>query len=584
MPPLSKKSPDAASDLLGAEAPKLPGWGPLSACMAFALVVVLPTIIKGNASGHDFEFHLASWMETARQWQEGIVYPRWAPAAHYGFGEPRFIFYPPVSWVLGAALGIILPWKAVPGAFAWLALTLAGLTTYRLVREYQAPGVALWAAGLYVTNPYNLINLYLRSAFAELLASALFPLAMLFALRLAQPLERGRREKNSMVFLSVVVAAIWLTNAPAAVITCYSLGLLLAVAAFRRRSLRPLLRGALAGGLGLALGGFYIVPALYEQKWVQIGEAFVSGLRPEDNFPFTWWISDEHRAFNFLISWVEMAELALAALVFTAAWRRVGRGGRERGGEAARAGGLRLRDAFLLILSLGIAAAVLLLRPALPLWQVLPFLKDVQFPWRWLFVMNLALVFAAATAGRPGRFRHVWTIATLVVWLALNSYLLTLPLWEGTDVSEFAAAIDTGAGYESIDEYLPSGADPDQLVRGAPQVALADPESPPDNFHFTVEKWRAEEKLLSVETPQALRLQLRLLNYPAWQVEVNGGPGVKESHPDTGQLIISVPAGRSRVRIFFTRTPDRAAGAAVSMAAAAALLSLVAMGRRFHAA
>jgi hypothetical protein len=552
--------------------------------MGFALVMILPTLIKGNASGHDFEFHLASWVETARQWQEGVFYPRWAPGAHCGFGEPRFIFYPPVSWILGAALGNVLPWPAVPGAFAWLALTLQGLASYRLVREWQPPGVALWAAGLWVANPYNVINVYHRSAFAELLASGLFPLALLYALRLAAPAGKVAPDKHSphknIVVLSLVVAGIWLTNAPAAVITCYSVGLLLVVAAIRSRSVGPVLRGALAGALGLALAGFYVVPAVYEQKWVQIAEAFSGGLRPEDNFPFTGWIGSEHRAFNFLISWVQMAELALAAALFLAALRLGRRSNPDSPQEATPAAGPALRDARIPILCLGIAAAFLLLRPTLPLWHALPFLKAVQFPWRFLSVLNLAIVFAAATAGRPGRSRYAWTIATLAVWLVINSYLLTLPVWEGTDVAEYVGAINSGAGYESIDEYLPNGADSEQLAPGAPQVALADPESPPDSFQFAVEKWQAEEKLLSIQASEPVRLQLRLLNYPAWQVEVNGSPGIKESHPDSGQLIISVPAGRSRARVRFARTPDRTWGGALSLGALALVLGLVFRGRR----
>jgi hypothetical protein len=547
----------------------------MHAAMTFAFVMVLPALLKGNASGHDFEFHLVSWMEVCNQWHEGALYPRWAAGANYGYGEPQFIFYPPLSWILGAALGNVLPWRSVPGLFAWLALTLAGLSAYRLVRELQPQGIALWAAGFYATNPYNLLNVYHRSSFAELLASALFPLAVLYALRLVpsrgNDKSEGKRPQESIVLLACVVAAIWLTNAPAGVLTCYGLALLLVVAAIRSQSVLPLLRGGLACALGLGLSGFYIVPALYEQKWVHIAAAFTSGLRLEDNFPFTWWISEEHRQFNFVISWVQMAELALAALVFPAAWRALRQESRESKfsarGKSWPATSLWQADGILLVLCLGIAAALLLFRPSLPVWRSLPFLREVQFPWRTLSVLNLAMACAAATAGVPGRLRHAWKILTLALWLGLSGYLLTLAAWEGTDMEEIAASVQSGAGYESVEEYVPTAADREQLRPGAPQIALADPESPPEHLHFKVEKWLAEEKEFSVEASEPTRLQLRLLDYPAWQVEVNGAPGEQEAHPDTGQLIVSVPTGRSHVRVFFGRTPDRTVGGLLSLIA-----------------
>ena len=136
------------------------------------LLAITPFFWWGSPSGHDFEFHMFSWMEVLGQWKHGIVYPRWAALAHWGYGEARFLFYPPASWTLGAVLGAVLPWKMVPGAYCWIVLTLAGAAMYRLAREWLAAPDALFAAVFYALNPYHLLIVYWRSAYAELLARA----------------------------------------------------------------------------------------------------------------------------------------------------------------------------------------------------------------------------------------------------------------------------------------------------------------------------------------------------------------------------------------------------------------------------
>lgn len=526
---------------------------------AAALAVVLPFCFLGNASGHDFEFHLASWIDVAQQWKEGVFYPRWAALANYGYGEPRFIFYPPASWMLGAALSFLLPWKMVPGAYLWLVLTVAGLCMFRLAADWMPPRDALFAAVLYAVNPYHLLIAYCRSDFAEMLGAAIFPLAVRYAIR------AGTEPRRAFAPLALVTAATWLANAPAGVMLSYSLALLLAVTAWRGRSLRVLLFGGGAMALGFTLAAFYIVPAAFEQAWVNIAEVLSSGLRPQDNFLFTTTRDPEHTLFNYLASKTAVVEIGVTgmALVFSARLRR----------HSPRA--------WWLLLALAAASTALMLPLTSPAWSYLPKLRFVQFPWRWLFALGVPFAFLAAAALEQVRLKPaLWAMALAA--LALGGFAMTNQAWwDPGGVTEFhSAALESG--YEGTDEYGPRGSDHYDLKRAAPRVAAAVPpgaasagQAPAADAGLVVHihSWKPDHKAFSVDSSQAMTLGLRLLNYPAWRVETNGRAARAASDPQTGQMLIAVPAGHSRVRVSFARTQDRLWGGIVSVLAAAVLLA-----------
>src|SRR4029079_18872116 len=157
-------------------------------------------------------------------------------------------------------------------------------------------------------NPYHIVIVYWRSACAELLAAALLPLLLLAVLR------SEKFERKAILALTLIVAAAWLTNIPSAVMLTYSMALLLTIAAVMRRSWRPLVIGAVALLLGLALAGFYVVPVLYEQKWIEIAQVLSLGVRPQDNFIFTFLNNPDHDRFNLLISLISIAEIVLMAV------------------------------------------------------------------------------------------------------------------------------------------------------------------------------------------------------------------------------------------------------------------------------
>jgi hypothetical protein len=526
----------------------------LLAITAVATLIVLPMLFRGNVSGHDMEFHLASWMDVAQQWHQGVLYPRWTQGANYGFGEPRFIFYPPISWLAGAALGCVLPWRAVPGALIWLTLVLGGLSMWRLARAALPENDAILAAVFFAVNPYTLMVVYFRSDYAELIAVALFPLLVLGVLRIAT------HDRKAIAGVAVVYAAIWLSNAPEAVLASYSAALLLVVLATLKKSLAPVLAGGVALAAGMGLAAYYILPAAYEQRWVDIGQVLAMELRPVENFLFTHAENPEFVWFNWRMSMIACLMLGATAIA---------------GGFAAR----RRRitpEVWWTLAALTAVIFCLMSRFSLPVWDHLPKLRFVQFPWRWLGPLAVPCSMFLAMSFSGLRKKWLGWIGVWAMLAILLGVMISTAWWDAQDVPDLKQAITSGKGYEGTDEYTALGGDRTDLPEGAPRASAlnddGDPMDASDGVRLYVQGWDPEQKHIEVESRVPLRLAPKLEYFPAWHVDVDGHPATAVPAEDTAQLLVPLPPGTHRVDIRMAHTWDRTIGALISQFTAAGML------------
>ena len=401
-----------------------------------ALLATLPLILHGCSCGHDFDFHLQSWLDAAQQLRHGILYPHWAFSAAYNSGEPRFLFYPPLSWLLGALLTIVFPIAATPAIYTFIALTAAGFAMHYLARHFTTPNAALLAAILYLANPYMLFNAFERTAYAELLAAAWIPLLLLAVLR----------KRPTVPGLAIPIALLWLTNAPAAVMGCYTVALLATlrllltlrspqtmgtsdrnyenVGTPERSSakagapdLSHLEIGVLASpqpptetpvqlaltyiagtALGLTLPAFYLIPAAYERRYVQIAMAIIPNMRFQDNFLFGHTADAPHNTVLHTASLLAVTLLALtfaATLILLLLKPRTSK--LEAQSSQLEAGSDPLSSHLAPVLLLTTTLIAFLLLPiSTPIWNHLPNLAFLQFPWRLLTILAAILAFTLA--------------------------------------------------------------------------------------------------------------------------------------------------------------------------------------------
>jgi hypothetical protein len=307
---------------------------------------------------------------------------------------------------------------------------------------------------------------------------------------------------------------------------------------------------------------------------VNIAQALSAGLLPSENFLYTIINDPEHTLFNWIASTIAILLMILTGLAALRA-----RGGEENHGNRG-AFDNRLWQAILLLAGV---AALLMLRFTSPLWALLPKLRFVQFPWRWMSLLCVPFAVFLGSAMARKRWGWVWAVVTFALIGGTAVVLVQRGWWDTQDIPTLRAAIANGEGFDGTDEYDPAGDDHTNLPTKSSQAMVTDTDSiPGPNSRPTihVDRWTPEEKQVSVNSREPFFLGLRLLNYPAWRAEVDGAAVTPRGGDDYNQMIVPVPAGESHVSVWFVRTWDRTLGGGLSALSAVAALGLLLTGIR----
>ena len=530
-----------------------------------AAVAVAPQLAHGNSCGHDFDFHLASWFDCLNSWRHGIPYPHWAESANYGAGEPRFVFYSPLTWMMGAALGAALPWTLVPVALIFLLLAGTGLATRVLARQALSEGAATLAGCAALFSGYALFTAYERTAFAELAGGLWIPLVLLFALR-------DRSASGGSLRRALDGSAV---------------GLALAIGA----------------GLGIGLVALYLVPAAWEQRWVDIHQGTEDpGQTLENNWLFAVHADPAlalHDSVLHTVSMIAVLMIAAALAGLLACWLR----GRLPGGRC-----------WWIPLALIPLAALFLQFPVSHwLWNLLPELRFLQFPWRWLLAVEAPMAIFLAAAVWPCVTARLWRrvavgLACSVAFLAMTCYAardLDQSCDDEDSVPGMLSVYGSGRGFIGTYEYEPIGADNAEVAMRLPDACLVSDAATvlgvssvnPDTEEtelvwqagqgscaaaFSWQSGGPEHKRLSAIIPRAGYLVLRLRSYPAWRIQLNGRAVGDLPRREDGLMAVPEAQGRVNLAVDWATTPDVIAGRWLTALAALLLAGLWLVERKLE--
>jgi hypothetical protein len=246
------------------------------------------------------------------------------------------------------------------------------------------------------------------------------------------------------------------------------------------------------------------------------------------------------------------------------------------------------------------AVLFLLLPVSLPIWNLLPKLRYLQFPWRWLLVLEapMSVFFATAVWFAPLRMRIAAVAACALLFVAISGGAWWLWFQNCLDGQEVLIEREqVGLGFNGESEYDPQGANYTEVRYGQPGACLVSAPSTPSGQGkadaspvwdgnparcraFTAVMYVPEHKWIEGLADHAGYLILRLRSYPAWRVTVNGRPAIPVVERRYGLMAVPVPQGHVDVNVVWGTTPDVIAGRWLSAFAVLLLTALWLLERK----
>jgi len=575
--------------------------------LALSLLALTPLLAPGYFyAAHDGRHSVFYLIQFDAAFRDGAWWPRWAMHHIQGYGYPTFIIQAPLGFYLAEIFVLFGAGYTTAVKLAWTSgFLVSGWGMYQLTVHWlrkaqeKAPLAPLWTDGrsedalrwagvvaglLYVFIPYHLLDMYVRAALNDALLLAWFPWVFLaFDQLLALGFSAGWQRRLALAALTLAGTLLTHTFALisfAPLLVTFVLFHL--VLAWRKGATYLLARIGLAaaGGMGaLLLYACFLLPLLVEGQHLQ-QQVYVTDTYDFRNH-FVYWgqffsplwgfgYSDDPAGANDGMSF-QVGALALLFLVVAIAllWRQV------------------QPRAYLLYLVGATLALLTFMTPwAAPLWEAVPALGVIQFPWRLLalvafMVSGLAGLAIGNLAAQLVSSEQAGGALLLGLLVIFSSYAyIHAPL------QPVAAWREDGRAIFRFEREHPD------MIAYTEWVQEPFTESPmtPDYMAEDYQEWAGENDRLTrlsivggggevisnysrgssmggvVRLTQATPVRINLFYFPGWQVQIDGLPVAHRVSDPYGLIEVDVPAGEHQIDVRMGTTPVRRLGALISWA------------------
>ncbi len=460
----------------------------------------------------------------AQELRNGQFPVRWLGRLNHEYGYPVANFLYPGFLYVGSLIhfigfGIVSSVKLLfAGSIVFLGYGL--FLWLRKIFSDPAAGVGA-ITGIYA--PYFLFDLFQRGSVGEVLALSIVPFFLysvvskrIVLASLAYGMIILMHNTMAVLFTPILIIYAWLNNK------------FFLISIF----------------FGLGLSAFFWIPAMLEQAYVIFPRVRVS---------------DWQRYFLNFDTLFLIGLIGLMVLGFTIILLQQKR--------------IRSDRIFLLML-FSLLSAFLAASPLTTVVWSYAFLPRLfQFPWRFLAVTIISFSYIVAYFISLKKDKHIQsafvTVSIFVVIIAISRYQ-KIKYQYNTDT--FYETNDATTTVQ--DEYLPVGINHPPQNRPASKI-----ESLSGYSKISINRLKSSAMDFNVDAGIDDTIDINTLYYPGWSLLLNNKNARSSMFTDNGYIKISIPSGKTNVKVFFSETPMRLAADSVSFLS---LLILLAIGQMIN--
>jgi len=526
-----------------------------------ALLTFWRLLGPGYFSMHD-DLQVSRLYQMDLCWRDGQIPCRWVPDMGFGYGYPLFNYYPPLPYYVGEIFHLLgfSYINAIKILFI-LGLVFSGIFAYLLGKELWGKYGGWVVAAFYLYAPYHAVDVYVRGALNEFWGLAFFPAVFWAVLKV---IKEG---KNLFVAILAFFYGLLLLshNLMAFFITPALIVWGIFLVWYFKQSWKILLKIALGGIWGAGLAAFFALPVIFERKFVHIETMFIGYFNYLAHFatvkqlffsrfwgygPSVWGPED---GMPFLIGQLHWVVALISLLIFI--WLLV----RYKRKEILLIG---------LIFVFFLGYAFLAHQRSTFIWQKIPILASMQFPWRFVGPSSF---FATILAGsiflliKNKKWAGVLVMLMIAGVITFNfSFFRPEKILRITDQEKLFSAkgwskLQTDAIFDYLPIYAPQP--PGSPAPGKPFFIRGEG-GEIKNFRKGT-NWQKFEANVEGESI----IKLPLYDFPGWQVLANGQPVEINHQNELGLIAFRLGAGSYQVEVKLKNTPVRQTANLISLVA-----------------